>query len=59
LERKEEYLEWAEKVAEGCRGSNANLERYFDEVLIKARLKLESSGNSMLDSVWEGDVGSE
>jgi guanosine-3',5'-bis(diphosphate) 3'-pyrophosphohydrolase len=56
LERKEEYLEWAEKVAEGCRGSNANLERYFDEVLIKVRLKLESSGNSMLDSVWEGDI---
>ena len=43
LERKEEYLEWAEKVVEGCRGSNANLENYFDEVLRQGRLIIEHS----------------
>jgi (p)ppGpp synthase/HD superfamily hydrolase len=53
LERKEEYLEWAEKVVEGCRGSNANLENYFDEVLRKGRLKIEKSRDAMLDSGGE------
>jgi guanosine-3',5'-bis(diphosphate) 3'-pyrophosphohydrolase len=33
LERRQEYLQWAAKVVEGCRGSNANLEDRFDEVL--------------------------
>ena len=30
LERRREYLQWAAKVVEGCRGSNANLERRFE-----------------------------
>ncbi len=32
-ERRREYLQWAKKVVEGCRGSNANLERRFDEAV--------------------------
>ena len=43
LERKEGYLDWAEKVVEGCRGFNPNLERYFDEVLRQGWLKIEHS----------------
>jgi len=33
LERRREYLRWAEKVVAGCRGSNPNLEHRFDEAL--------------------------
>jgi guanosine-3',5'-bis(diphosphate) 3'-pyrophosphohydrolase len=33
LKRRAEYLEWAESVVSGCRGTNENLERYFDECL--------------------------
>jgi guanosine-3',5'-bis(diphosphate) 3'-pyrophosphohydrolase len=44
FERRREYLQWAAKVVEGCRGSNANLERRFDEVLQEGWLKLEHSG---------------
>ena len=43
LERRREYLRWAAKVVEGCRGSNANLERRFDEVLQEGWLKLGGS----------------
>jgi (p)ppGpp synthase/HD superfamily hydrolase len=50
LERKKEYLQWAAKVVEGCRGSNANLEPRFDEVLREGWLMLEKSGDAMLDS---------
>jgi GTP diphosphokinase / guanosine-3',5'-bis(diphosphate) 3'-diphosphatase len=44
LERRREYLQWAAKVVEGCRGSNADLERRFDEVLQEGWLKLGESG---------------
>jgi (p)ppGpp synthase/HD superfamily hydrolase len=50
LERKQEYLQWAAKVIKGCRGSNAKLEHRFDEVLQKGRLKLQNSGDAMLNS---------
>ena len=40
-ERKREYLEWAGKVVEGCRGANQKLERRFDEVLTDARQSIE------------------
>jgi len=43
MERRREYLQWAKKVVEGCRGSNANLERCFDEVFQEGWLKLEPS----------------
>jgi GTP diphosphokinase / guanosine-3',5'-bis(diphosphate) 3'-diphosphatase len=45
LERRQEYLRWAAKVVEGCRGSNANLERYFDQELQEAWEKLGKSGD--------------
>jgi guanosine-3',5'-bis(diphosphate) 3'-pyrophosphohydrolase len=41
LERRQEYLQWAAKVVEGCRGSNANLEDRFDEVLQAGWVNLE------------------
>jgi (p)ppGpp synthase/HD superfamily hydrolase len=50
LERRREYLLWAEKVVAGCRGSNMSLEHHFDEVLKEGWLKLEDSGEAMLDS---------
>jgi (p)ppGpp synthase/HD superfamily hydrolase len=37
LERKREYLDWSERVVAGCRGSNAALERAFDETLVEGR----------------------
>jgi guanosine-3',5'-bis(diphosphate) 3'-pyrophosphohydrolase len=46
LERKREYLQWAAKVVEGCRGSNADLERRFDEVVREGWLKLGSPGDT-------------
>lgn len=33
LQRRQEYLQWAVRVVEGCRGSNVKLEKRFDEVL--------------------------
>lgn len=32
-DRREQYLVWAKSVVDACRGTNANLERYFDECL--------------------------
>jgi (p)ppGpp synthase/HD superfamily hydrolase len=40
LERRQEYLQWAEKVVAGCRGSNADLEHHFEEVIRAGRFKL-------------------
>jgi len=40
LQRKLEYLDWAEKVVSGCRGSNLDLEQHFDAVLKKSRESL-------------------
>ena len=31
LKRQREYFEWAARVVAGCRGTNATLERWFDE----------------------------
>jgi guanosine-3',5'-bis(diphosphate) 3'-pyrophosphohydrolase len=39
LQRRREYLEWTERVVAGCRGCNADLERYCDE-LLKTGLRL-------------------
>ncbi|RMF23870.1 MAG: bifunctional (p)ppGpp synthetase/guanosine-3',5'-bis(diphosphate) 3'-pyrophosphohydrolase, partial [Deltaproteobacteria bacterium] len=41
VERRRQYLAWAEQVASGCRGSNAELERAFDEALAQGRRLLE------------------
>ena len=40
LQRRRDYLLFAEKVAEGCRGINAALDAEFDRVLAQARTKL-------------------
>lgn len=37
VERRLEYLSWSETVVAGCRGVNEHLERYYDEVLARAR----------------------
>lgn len=42
--RRQEYLDWTEQVLVGCRGSNAGLERYYDEVLQAGRAALEAEG---------------
>jgi guanosine-3',5'-bis(diphosphate) 3'-pyrophosphohydrolase len=53
-ERRREYLQWAKKVVEGCRGSNAHLERRFDEVFQEGWRMLEPSGELLLPSEREG-----
>ncbi len=37
LETKLNYIAWGEKVVAGLRGANAELEKYFDELIAKAR----------------------
>ncbi len=39
LARRIEYLDWTEKVVAGCRGTNDGLEKLYDEVLKKGRMK--------------------
>lgn len=41
LERRREYVDWAEKVINGVRGTNENLERCFDDLCNQARAKLK------------------
>lgn len=43
LERKREYFDWSERVVAGCRGSNAALERMYDETVAEGRRVLSSS----------------
>ncbi len=37
MERRMEYVSWGEKVIDGLRGANANLEKHFDELIITAK----------------------
>jgi (p)ppGpp synthase/HD superfamily hydrolase len=37
LERRQEYLNWTERVVAGCRGCNAALEDLYDQVLSEGR----------------------
>ncbi len=41
LQRRRDYLEWAEKVVAGCRGVNVRLDQAFDHAIAKARDALE------------------
>lgn len=50
LERRREYLRWAAKVFEGCRGVNANLERRFDQELQEAWSRLGRSKDTIPNS---------
>jgi guanosine-3',5'-bis(diphosphate) 3'-pyrophosphohydrolase len=40
-DRKVEYLEWAARVVDGCRGVNPKLDKLFDEELIRARTRFQ------------------
>lgn len=40
LKRRREYLDWTEKVVNGCRGANGELERYYDTILAEGRALL-------------------
>ena len=42
-QRKREYFEWAGQVAQGCRGVNPTLERWFDEARAKGIAALDRS----------------
>jgi guanosine-3',5'-bis(diphosphate) 3'-pyrophosphohydrolase len=44
LQRKREYLEWADRVVAGCRGCSTALEQHFDAVLKAKRQTLETAG---------------
>jgi (p)ppGpp synthase/HD superfamily hydrolase len=37
LQRQREYIDWAERVVDGCRGVNAALEQAFDAAVAEAR----------------------
>ena len=37
VERRQEYLDWTERVVAGCRGCNLALERLYDDVLRQGR----------------------
>jgi (p)ppGpp synthase/HD superfamily hydrolase len=43
IERRVEYLAWAERVVAGCRGVSAGLEQAFDEALTEARERCRSA----------------
>ncbi len=43
LERRKEYIDWAEAVVAGCRGLNEYLERAFDEAVGNARAAVASA----------------
>ncbi len=43
LERKREYLDWADRVVAGCRGCNPALEAVYDEIIAQGRQSLEAT----------------
>ena len=40
-QRKRDYVDWAEKVVAGLRGTNERLEKCFDELVAKARKEID------------------
>jgi GTP diphosphokinase / guanosine-3',5'-bis(diphosphate) 3'-diphosphatase len=40
-QRRIEYINWGEKVVAGLRGVNSDLEKYFDEIVSKARANFQ------------------
>ena len=40
--RKLEYLDWAARVVDGCRGINPKLDELFDQELAQARARLQA-----------------
>ncbi len=49
LQRRIEYLQWAEDVVAGLRGINKNLEKHFDETLASARQRLNEENKENPD----------
>ena len=47
VERRFEYLEWAEQVVNGIKGTNKNLENLFDQELKHSRLLLERKSSKI------------
>ena len=45
LERRREYVAWAARVVDGCRGVNPALEARFDGILQRARASLDRNGS--------------
>jgi len=43
IDRRQEYLDWTERVVAGCRGSNPALEDFYDKTLDEGRRVLDSS----------------
>jgi guanosine-3',5'-bis(diphosphate) 3'-pyrophosphohydrolase len=43
VERRVAYLDWAEAVVRGCRGTNPALDHYWNEVVTNARLRLSAA----------------
>ena len=43
LQRRRDYLEWTERVVEGCRGVNDTLERRYDDELSSARYRVKQA----------------
>lgn len=43
LERRREYLDWADRVVAGCRGCNPALEAFYDQAIAEGRKALEAS----------------
>lgn len=46
-ERRQEYLDWSERVVAGCRGANDLLEREFDQVVREGRTVLSEPNPPM------------
>jgi guanosine-3',5'-bis(diphosphate) 3'-pyrophosphohydrolase len=44
LQRRREYLDWSARVVAGCRGTNAALEKRFDEVMAEGWERLAGKG---------------
>lgn len=42
-QRRLEYIEWGERVINGLRGANADLEKHFDELIVKAKAKIRQN----------------
>ena len=42
VDRRLAYLDWAEQVIAGCRGTNAALETYFDDVMKRGRAAINT-----------------
>ncbi|MCU1289376.1 MAG: rsh 1 [Acidobacteria bacterium] len=41
IERRLEYIEWGTKVVDGLRGTNAKLEKHFDDLIEKAKAEIQ------------------